>query len=153
MFVFASAVAFTQVQETGANDSDQKLPKYGNDSIACIMNISLYKEFYKQWKASKYKNESIKDAIKPWRYVFLYCPASLQSLYLDGIKIMNWRIQNEKDKAVKDKLIDTLMMVYDKRIKYFNKEGYVLGRKGVEMYKYHPEKYEEIYEILKRSTN
>lgn len=152
LFVFVSDVTFAQVQVTETDDSNQKIPKYGNDSITCIMNISLYKEFYKQWKASKYKNESIKDAIKPWRYVFLYCPASMQSLYLDGIKIMTWRIKNEKDKDVKEKLIDTLMMVYDKRIKYFNKEGYVLGRKGVEMYKFHPENYEEIYNILNKSV-
>lgn len=151
LFVFASNVTIAQVQVTGADDSDQKIPKYGNDSITCIMNISLYKEFYKQWKASKYKNESIKDIIQPWRYVFLYCPASMQSLYFDGLKIMNWRIKNETDKAIKEKLIDTLMMIYDNRIKYFNKEGYVLGRKGVEMYKFHPENYEEIYNTLNRS--
>ena len=25
--------------------------KYGKDSVTCVMNLSLYREFYKQWKA------------------------------------------------------------------------------------------------------
>ncbi|MBE9492533.1 MAG: hypothetical protein IMY70_06585 [Bacteroidetes bacterium] len=137
---------------TSLNAQEKKIPKYGEDSITCIMNFSLYKEVFKQWKSSQYKNESVKDAIMPWRYVFMNCPASRQSIYLDGVKIMDWRIKNEKDAAIKDKLIDTLMMIYDQRIQYFAKEGYVLGRKGVDLYKLRPEDYEQVYEILKRSV-
>ena len=33
----------------------------GQDSINCITNISLYREFYRQWKDSKYKNEKEAD--------------------------------------------------------------------------------------------
>ena len=60
-------------------------------------------------------------------------------------------IKNESDKAKKEKLIDTLMMVYDKRIQFFGKEGYVLGKKGSDLYKLRPNAYEESYEILKKS--
>jgi len=137
---------------TSLQAQEEKVKKYGEDSVNCIMNLSLYKEFFKQWKASGYKNVAINDVIPPWRSVFLYCPASRQSLYLDGVKIMTWRIQNSKDAVVKNKMIDTLMMVYDSRIKYFNKEGYVLGRKGVDLYTYRPEDFEEAYNILERSV-
>jgi tetratricopeptide (TPR) repeat protein len=60
-------------------------------------------------------------------------------------------IITETDKDKKEKFIDTLMMVYDKRIQYFGNEGYVLGKKGSDLYKYRPNAYEETYEILKKS--
>jgi hypothetical protein len=44
-------------------------------------------------------------------------------------------------------------MVYDQRITYFNREGYVLGRKGTDLYTYRPDKTEQIYQILKKSVD
>ncbi len=116
------------------------------------MNISLYREFFKQWKASDYKNETINDVIEPWRWVFLNCPKGTQNTYIDGVKIVSYLIDNAKDPALKDKYIDTLMMVYDQRIKYFGKEGYVLGRKGVDLFTYRPQDTEQIYKDLKKSV-
>lgn len=125
--------------------------KYGTDSIQCIMNNSLYYEFYKQWKSSNYKNESWKDAVTPWRWVFINCPKSTINIYLHGEKLVEELIRNETDKNKKESFIDTLMLVYDKRIQYFGKEGYVLGKKGVDLYKLRLTAYEEAYEILKKS--
>ncbi len=153
IFILSLSAGYLYAQENVAGTPQEKISKYGNDSVKCIINLSLYLESYKQWKASKYKNISVKDAIKPWRWVFNNCPASRQSVYLDGIKITEWRIKNAENEEEKEKLIDTLMMVYDKRIRYFNKEGYVLGRKGVDLYSYRPQDYEEIYKILGRSVD
>jgi len=139
----------TSLTQINGDDQDGK---YGKDSSVCVMNISLYLEFYKQWKNSKYKNDAIKDVIKPWRWVFLNCPKGTQNTYVHGVKIVNYMIQNEKDEAIKDKLIDTLMMVYDQRIKYFNKEGYVLGRKGMDLIKLRTKDYEEVYNTFKKSV-
>jgi tetratricopeptide (TPR) repeat protein len=136
-------------QEENANTGESR---YGKDSVTCIMNISLYREFFKQWKASDYKNETVKDVIEPWRWVFLNCPKGTQNTYIDGVKIVSYLIENAKTPALKDKYIDTLMMVYDQRIKYFGKEGYVLGRKGVDLFTYRPQDTEEIYKDLKRSV-
>jgi tetratricopeptide (TPR) repeat protein len=116
------------------------------------MNISLYREFFKQWKASDYKNEVIKDVIGPWRWVFLNCPKGTQNTYIDGTKIVSYLIESTSDPALKNKYIDTLMMVYDQRIQYFGKEGYVLGRKGVDLATYRPSDVEQIYNNLKRSV-
>jgi len=136
----------------GSNLSAQQTDsKYGADSVKCVMNNSLYYEFYKQWKSSGYKNESWKDAVKPWRWVFNNCPQSTINIYLHGEKLMEELINNESNKDKKEKYIDTLMLVYDKRIQYFGKEGYVLGKKGVDLYKFRPTAYEESYEILKKS--
>jgi tetratricopeptide (TPR) repeat protein len=126
--------------------------KYGSDSVTCIMNISLYREFFKQWKASDYKSETINDLVGPWRWVLLNCPKGTQNTYIDGVKIVSWYIENTADPALKNKYIDTLMYVYDQRILYFGKEGYVLGRKGVDLSTYRPSDTEQIYKDLKKSV-
>ncbi|MCD4696244.1 MAG: tetratricopeptide repeat protein [Bacteroidales bacterium] len=126
--------------------------KYGSDSITCVMNNSLYYEFYKQWKQGNYKNESWKDAYTAWLWVFNNCPKSTKNIYLHGEKLVKEKIKTETNKDNKEKYIDTLMMVYDKRIKYFRKEGYVLGKKGSDLYKLRPSAYAESYEILKKSV-
>lgn len=134
-------------------DSLRQGPKYGEDSATCVINISLYREFFKQWKNSGYKaDRAAEDALRPWRWVFLHCPMGTQNTYIDGPRLMEYRIKKEQDKTIKEKLIDTLMMVYDQRILYFDKEGYVLGRKGVDLYQYRPEAIEDIYHTLKRSV-
>ncbi len=140
---------YAQDENAGANGSGSR---YGSDSVTCIMNISLYREFFKQWKASDYKSETIHDIVGPWRWVFLNCPKGTQNTYIDGVKIVSWFIENTQDPAQKNKYIDTLMMVYDQRIKYFGKEGYVLGRKAVDLSTYRPDDTEQIYKDLKKSV-
>ena len=56
--IFAGA----PVQTVSAQDM---MPKYGEDSVNCVQNLSLYRESYKQWKASKYKSPAISHAMKP----------------------------------------------------------------------------------------
>ncbi len=144
-------IVFTSVSLSAQDTEAKKIPKYGNDSITCITNISLYKESYKQWKASKYKSDYVQDAIAPWSYILRNCPRSYKSVYLDGVKMMGWRINKAGDEETKQKMIDTLMLVYDTRITYFGQQGFVLGRKGVDLYKYRPEAFEEIYNILNKA--
>jgi tetratricopeptide (TPR) repeat protein len=138
--------------------------RYGEDSVTCVVNISLYREFFRQWRASDYTNRMIGEIIKPWRWVFLNCPLGSENTYVDGVRIMQWRIENAKNEQEKQKLIDTLMMVYDQRIDYFPnfhtnharggtpQKGSVLGRKGVDLYMLDPERYEDVYNILKKSV-
>lgn len=145
-----SSFLFAQDEENGQGNSGGR---YGNDSLTCIMNISLYREFFKQWKASNYENETIKDLISPWRWVLLNCPLGTQNTYIEGTRIMAYLIENAKDEDLRNKYIDTLMMVYDQRIEYFSKEGFVLGRKGVDLFTYRPEDTELIYHDLNRSVD
>ena len=144
-----SSGLFAQDDETNPGSNTGR---YGSDSLTCIMNISLYREFFKQWKASDYKNETVEDVISPWRWVFLNCPKGTQNTYIDGVRIVSYLIESTQDPALKNKYIDTLMMVYDQRIKYFGKEGYVLGRKGVDLTTYRPEDTEQIFNDLKKSV-
>jgi tetratricopeptide (TPR) repeat protein len=150
-----SIISFVLVTMLGCviTAQESKISKYGSDSVNCVMNNSLYYEFYKQWKASNFENSSWKDAITPWRWVFLNCPQSTINVFLHGEGLMEAMVTNETDKTLKEKYIDTLMIVYDNRIKYYGKEGFVLGKKGVDLYKYRPESFEEVYQILGKSIS
>lgn len=97
--------------------------KFGEDEQKCKENLSMFREYYKQ------KNYA--DALKPWRWTFVNCPAASGNIYKNGPKIIKERMNADKEN--KAAYIDTLMMVFDQRIKYFGKEGYVLGLKGYEL--------------------
>jgi tetratricopeptide (TPR) repeat protein len=129
----------------------QDVEKFGDDSLTCLRNLSLYKEFYKQWKASNYTSPAVNDAIKPWRWVYANCPQASQNAYIDGLNMMEHFMKNAKTDEAKLRYVDTMMMIYDQRIKYFGREGYVLGRKGSDLMKFAPEEYEKAYHIFKKS--
>ncbi|MBM3436114.1 MAG: hypothetical protein FJY07_07885 [Bacteroidetes bacterium] len=120
-FLLGLIIGFLFLNGVTAQDSGDS--KYGNDSATCVMNNSLYYEFFKQWKASDYKNASWKDAYGPWRWVFINCPQSTVNIFLHGESLLDEVINSEPDKAKKEHYIDTLMMMYDNRIKFYGNEG------------------------------
>jgi len=97
--------------------------KFGADSVACIENLSLFREYYKQ--------KNYVDALSPWRLTFNNCPKSSGNIYKNGPKIYKERMKVDKEN--KAAYLDTIMMIFDQRIQYFGKEGYVLGLKGYEL--------------------
>ncbi len=140
--ILSTSTGFAQDEE----DSEASAASgsiYGSDSVSCVMNLSLYQEFYKQ--------NNFKDAYPHWKLAFDNCPMSRQNLYIHGAKMISAKIDETKDVALREKLVDTLMMVYDQRIQYFKREGYVLGRKGIDFYTYRPEKTEQVYQMFKKS--
>ena len=103
--------------------------KYGLDSAQTIENASIYNEFVKQ--------KNYKDALPAWRYVFHNAPAFQMRTYSSGEDILAYMYQQTKNPAY----IDTLMMLYDQRIKYFGNhprygEGYILGKKGADLVRF-----------------
>ena len=72
--------------------------KFGEDENECKENLSIFREFYKQ------KNYA--DALKPWRWAFLNCPASSGNIYKNGPKIIKAKLKSEKEN--KDAYVDTL---------------------------------------------
>lgn len=117
--------------------------KYGADSVKCVTNLSLYRDYYKQ--------KAYEDAYKFWNIVYKICPASSERMYVDGANLVEYRLKKATDDAVKQAYIDTLKMVYDKRIENFGKEGYVLGRKGTDMLRYDRDNLEGTYNTLLKS--
>jgi hypothetical protein len=145
LLVMIALIAFS----TSPVIAQETIKKYGEDSIGCITHTSLYREFYKQ------KNYA--DALPHWRWVFKNCPLVSQNVYIDGAKIISTKINEAKDLKTRNAYIDTLMMVFEKRIKYFgdsptSREGMVLGRQAIELETYRPSDTMRVYEYLRRSV-
>ena len=139
--------------------SAQSESKYGADSVACVTNISMYREYFKQWEAARFAPESFsEEMVTAWRAVFFNCPGASQLTYTNGEKIMDYYIRtNPKDK---DAYIDTLCMLMDQRIKSFPNDpktgasqvAGIMGRKGLLIYTYNKNRYEEAYNVLREAV-
>jgi tetratricopeptide (TPR) repeat protein len=145
-FLVGLAFIFTLplISQKGIEDGS-KFGK-GEDSINCIRNLSLYKEFF--------KHNNYKDAIGPWRKVFGECPAARETVYTEGVTMYRSFIESAPEGPVREGLIDTLMLIYDRRTEYFNDEGNVLGRKAIDLLRYRRteiDAVEDAYGMLKRS--
>ena len=117
--------------------------KYGEDSVKCVINLSLYREYYKQ--------KNYDDAIKSWRWVYNNCPSSSGNIFKNGPTLIKHLMK--KNPENKQAYIDTLMVIYDSRIQYFGKQGYVLGKKGADLIRYSPSSFEQAFNILDQSIH
>jgi len=143
ILTFTISLAFAQ---KGVEDGSKY--GHGEDSINCIKNQSLYREYVKQG------NYELAQA--PWALVYTECPKSTKYIYIDGIKMIESTIQKTSDPAQKAALIDSMMRIYDKRIKYYGQKGFVLGNKGVDFIKHSEVTVENMqigYDYLKESIN
>lgn len=141
-----TAIAF--IFSLGISNS-VKAQKYGNDSVQCITSISLYTEFYKQ--------ENFNEAYPYWNYVFHNCPAASQNTYINGVRIVYDKIGKAKTLEERNLWVDTLMMVYNKRIEHFgsfnsSREGMVRGRQAMELMNLRPNDSATIYKYLRMSV-
>ncbi|MDD2197012.1 MAG: hypothetical protein PHE03_05985 [Bacteroidales bacterium] len=122
-------------------------PKYGVDEEArkeCATNLSLYREQY---------NHRNYDMAKPyWQKVLTTCPAASQNSYIHGVRMMKIWIEAEQNPTRRVELVDSLMMIYDMRIQYFNRKGTLLGQKGMDLASLASDRYEEAYGFLKESV-
>lgn len=130
-------------KSSNINDPPGRYGDTPEDSILCVRNLSLYTEFYRQ--------RNFKNAYQPWQKALEICPRASQNLYIHGASLLKHRYNEETDPIKRDVLIDSLMWLYDQRIEYFGREGFVLGRKGVDMFLFRPEKVEKIFNLTDRS--
>lgn len=127
----------------------------------CETDYSLYREYISHWKQAKYNPQNInQQMITSWRNVYNNCPTLRQNTYLDGVTIMTYAfIRPEKNTEIRDKYVDTLIMIYDKRAEYFpngkngSQVGNIMGRKGIDIYTWAPHRYEEAYNALKQAID
>jgi tetratricopeptide (TPR) repeat protein len=121
--------------------------KYGTDSVKCVQNLSLYRDYYKQ--------KVYDDAYKYWSIVYNICPASSEKMYVEGVNLVNRLIKkNSKNPELKEAYIDSLLMIHDQRIKYFGGPGKtekIEGRKATYMLKYRSSQPEKILPIIEHS--
>ena len=119
--------------------------KYGADSVKCVQNLSLYRDYYKQ--------KIYDDAFKFWSIAYKICPASSEKMYVDGTNLMEYKMKKAETKEEKAAYTDSLFMIYDQRIEYFGNECAVLGRKGTDMLRYRSNEPEPLYNTLKKSID
>ena len=119
----------------------------------CDADISVYREAFKQWDGKASTANPV--MIQAWRRVFLKCPGYKERTLTDGTKIVNNAlIRGTKDETLKEKYIDTLVMVYETRIEYFPKTkagdqvGNIKGRMGLDLMGF-PSRMEQAYNALK----
>ena len=87
--------------------------KYGPDSANCVNSMNFYRDFLKQ--------NDIKEAAPEWRKAFKSCPPKAsQNIYIHGVTIYRY-LANKADAATKQGIVDTLMMIYDKRAELYPK--------------------------------
>lgn len=113
--------------------------KYGSDPEACRIHLSTYTEFFKQ--------NNFKDALPSWRWCFNNCPEASKNIYIHGTTIIEYFIGIQTDEKAKQAYIDTLMLVYDNRIKCFDQKALVLGRKATSMLKYRSHELKKAFDV------
>lgn len=124
---------------------------YGADSATCMRVLSTFQEYVKQ--------NALEEAYPTWSVLFREFPKCSQTVYSNGVNIMKKKMQSAKTGKEQQLWVDTLMMVYDQRIKYFAAtsklygEAYLLGRKGVDLAKYRKGAMDEAYNILLKSID
>ncbi len=141
-------ITLTSMAQKGVEDGSRY--GHGEDSIRCIKNLSLYREYV--------KHGNYDMGLGFWRIVFEECPKATKYIYIDGAKMFNKFIADEKDPDRKAILMDSLRIIYDQRIKYYKQRGSVLGRKAVAIlrhpeYRGDPDILEEAYGYLQESIS
>lgn len=125
-----------------ANAQDEN---FGSDPDKCKENISLYREYYKQ--------KNYQDALMGWRWAFANCPKATKNIVINGPSIIEHQLEkNKENPEVMKAYLDTLYMIYDKRIELYPEDkGYSLGRKGMDQYEYAEEDYTQAYNTLREA--
>ena len=111
-----------------AQRSKVKVHSITGDSTACGILISSYRTFYNL--------KLYKDAYPTWIIAFNNCADSSEMMYVDGVVMYRSFIESAPDVQTREGLIDTLMLIYDRRMAEFGGEGNVLGRKGKDLLNY-----------------
>ena len=93
--------------------------------------------------ADAVKMGDFKGAIPPLSWLIMVAPDLNKSLYQNGAKIYDNLAKVEKDPAQKIVYLDSLMWMYDMRMKYFGDSVNVMNRKIFKAYKYHIKNYDQ----------
>jgi hypothetical protein len=122
--------------------------QYGISKEECYRNIALFQQAT--------KSNKLNEAYKYWNVLFHFFPRSTKMVYSKGADVVEFKYEQSKDK----KWIDTLMMLYDQRIKFkfFGDEneypeGYIRGRQAVDLLKHDKDAVEKAYSLFNKSVD
>lgn len=94
------------------------------------------------------KSGNYRGATKDFQWMLANAPQWNTKLYIDGADIYDKLAEKEADPAKKKILVDSLLMLYDMRIKNCGDEPNVLNRKAYANYKYNIKNKEKLAELL-----
>jgi len=104
----------------------------GEENQSVSTAFILYRDLVKAGKFA--------EALPLWRQAYNKAPGSngrVKYHFDDGVKIYRYLGDQTTDSLQKKYFVDTILMIYDKRISCFGEEGYVSGLKGFDLYYYH----------------
>lgn len=103
------------------------------------------------------RNNKYKTAVAPIQWMLKNAPNWNVKLYIDAVKLYDKLADDETDPARKKILVDSLLLIYDMRIKSCGEEVNVLNRKAYTSYKHNLKSkealpgllalYDKVYEI------
>lgn len=109
------------------------------------------------WGDALKQGGNLKVAVSPIQWMLKNAPQWNVKLYIDGTSLYDKLAEGEKDAAHKKVLVDSLLLIYDMRIKNCGDEVNVLNRKAYAAYKYNLKNkeslpglltlYDKVYEI------
>lgn len=134
-FVFSAMPAAAQ---KGVEDGSKY--GHGEDSIRALQNLSMYQQFVKQ--------RAYVEAVAPWRVIFAEAPKISKNMYIHGVTIYKTLFSKTQDAALRKGYVDTIMMIYDQREKYFGQRGEVRFRKAQDLSDLDKSRSAEAYNIL-----
>jgi tetratricopeptide (TPR) repeat protein len=131
-------IAFiAQLSIANAQCEDWKWPE--NRSLAEEKNV-LYTDAL--------RNNNFEAAKKPHQWLLTNAPDLNTSIYIHGEKIYKGLIDSTNDETKQAVYFDSLMLMYDMRVKYCGEESSVIVRKAYESYKQNIRKKDELKNIL-----
>ena len=145
------ATALLSIIMMNAFAQDDNEAKYGQNPDACKKALTTMTIYSKQ--------EAYEDAARSFRICYSTCPESSKNIYIIGEKIMNHFIKkNKANKEVRNLYVDSLLMVYDARLKYFpgdeKSQMKTLEKKGKTLAQYRiNDAMEEAYQLLDSAVN
>lgn len=128
LFLVFSLVSFQAAAQCGTFDDSPE----GEDGMVAH---TLYRD--------EVKAKNFEAAYENWRKAYTIAPAANGKNYLhysDGRKILKALLEKEADAAKKQAYTDEILSLYDQQIQCYGtngQEGYLLGRKGFDMFYYY----------------
>lgn len=89
--------------------------RFGADSANCVNYLNFYRDYLRQG--------NMMEAAPLWQKAMKSCPPAVsQNMYIEGQKILKYMIDKyNSDTSRKQQLIDSLMMVHERRAQYYPK--------------------------------
>jgi len=99
-----------------------------------------------------FKQGNFRAAANHLYWLLVNAPNLNRSIYINGVKIYDGLANEAADDAQKEIFQDSVLLLYDLRVKYFNQEGSVLNRKAYDAYRYYvgdKNRYDELFTLFK----